>query len=108
MGATFGAAWTPCVGPLLGVALVAATRSGGAVTGGILLGAYAAGLGVPFVLAAIGLDAFPSLAVSVLRRGRRPGAALQRVGGAVLVLLGGLLVTGRYSALVSLLARWRR
>ena len=107
MGVTFGAAWTPCVGPLLGAALVTASRSGGPWRGGVLLAAYAAGLGAPFVAAALGLDAFPGLARSVLRAGRRPGATLQRVGGVVLVVLGVLVVSGRYSGLVSALARLR-
>jgi cytochrome c-type biogenesis protein len=107
MGVTFGAAWTPCVGPLLGAALVAATRAGSAGSGGVLLAAYAAGLGVPFVLAALGVDAFPAVARTVLRAGRRPGVALQQLGGVSLVVLGALVVTGRYGTVVSVLARWR-
>ena len=107
MGVTFGAAWTPCVGPLLGAALVTASRSGGPWRGGVLLAAYAAGLGAPFVAAALGLDAFPARARSVLRVGRRPGVLAQRVGGVVLVALGLLVVSGRYSGLVSALARLR-
>jgi cytochrome c-type biogenesis protein len=108
VGLTFGAAWTPCVGPLLGAALVAAARTVSAWRGATLLAAYGAGLGVPFVAAALALDAFPERSRAVLRAFRRPGAALQRAAGAVLVALGLLVVSGRYGVLVSALASARR
>src|ERR1700710_2607801 len=51
VGIAFGAAWSPCVGPLLGAALVVAARSGQPVRGGLLLLSYALGIGVPFLIA---------------------------------------------------------
>ena len=102
LGVAFGAAWSPCVGPLLGAALVVAAHGGQPVRGGLLLLAYAAGIGVPFLLASLGLAASPGIAERV----RRIGPTLERVGGALLVALGVLLVTGAYAHLTSYLARF--
>jgi len=102
MGVAFGAAWSPCVGPLLGAALVVAARSGQPVRGGLLLLAYAAGIGVPFVVAALGLASSPGLARGL----RRVGPVIERVAGGLLVVLGVLLATGAYRTLSSYLARF--
>jgi cytochrome c-type biogenesis protein len=98
LGVAFGAAWTPCVGPLLGAALLLATQAGGALAGAGLLAAYAAGIGVPFVVAALALDSRPGLLVRL----RAAGPVLGRVNAVLLVLLGALLVTDRASLLGSL------
>lgn len=103
LGITFGAAWTPCVGPLLGAALIAATRTGSPLRGAILLAAYGAGLGLPFIAAALGLLTVPA----VRNATRRWSSVMNRVGGVALIALGVLVVSGRYSALVSALARLR-
>ena len=103
LGITFGAAWTPCVGPLLGAALIAATRAGSPLRGAILLAAYGAGLGLPFIAAALGLLTVPA----VRNATRRWSSVMNRVGGVALIALGVLVVSGRYSALVSALARLR-
>ncbi len=102
IGVAFGAAWTPCVGPLLGAALVAAADTGDPLRGAVLLGAYAAGIGVPFLLVSLGLVAAPGAG----RRLARIGARVERVAGAVLVVLGVLLATGLYRHLASYLARF--
>jgi cytochrome c-type biogenesis protein len=68
----------------------------------LLLVAYAFGIGVPFLLAALGLASFPSLA----GRLRRAGLIIERVAGVLLVVLGILLVTGAYGHLTSYLARF--
>ncbi len=102
IGVAFGAAWTPCVGPLLGAALTIAAASGQAFRGALLLVAYALGIGVPFLLASLGLA---SSAVA-RKRLQRIGPLLQRVGGAVLVVLGLLLVSGTYGRMTSYLARF--
>ena len=102
LGVAFGAAWTPCVGPLLGAALVGAATSSDPVRGGVLLGAYALGIGVPFLLASLGLassEAFHHF----LKRISNP---LQRVAGVLLLVLGVLLFTGLYDHLTSYLARF--
>ncbi|MGH9010769.1 MAG: cytochrome c biogenesis CcdA family protein, partial [Acidimicrobiia bacterium] len=54
VGVAFGAAWSPCVGPLLGAALTVAANTGDAGRGAVLLFAYALGIGVPFLVASLG------------------------------------------------------
>lgn len=102
VGVVFGAAWTPCVGPLLGAALTIAAGSGQAFRGALLLVAYALGIGVPFMLASLGLAS----SAAARDRLRRIGPVIQRVGGGLLLALGVLLVTGAYHHLTSYLARF--
>jgi cytochrome c-type biogenesis protein len=102
VGVAFGAGWSPCVGPLLAAALTIAARSGEVARGTLLLSAYAAGIGVPFLLAALGLASSPGLAARL----RRAGPVLERVAGALLVVLGVLLATNWYTHLTSYLARF--
>jgi cytochrome c-type biogenesis protein len=102
VGVAFGAGWSPCVGPLLAAALTIAARSGGVGRGTILLCAYSLGIGVPFLVAALGLASSPGLA----ERLRRIGPNLERVSGVFLIVLGLLLVTNTYIHLTSYLARF--
>jgi len=99
LGVAFGAAWSPCVGPLLGAALTVAARSGQAGRGALLLLAYAAGIGIPFMLAALGFAAAPGVSTRL----QRAGARLERVAGVLLVVLGVLLATGLYAHVASYL-----
>jgi len=101
VGVAFGAAWTPCVGPLLGAALVVAAHSRRPVQGGLLLVSYGLGIGVPFVLASLGLASSDSLSGWL----RRAGPKLERLAGVIMVLLGLLLVSGAYKTLTSYLAQ---
>ncbi|MGI8663452.1 MAG: cytochrome c biogenesis CcdA family protein [Acidimicrobiales bacterium] len=102
LGIGFGAAWSPCVGPLLGAAITVAATRGDPWGGGVLLLAYALGIGVPFLAASLGLAASPGLA----GRLRRIAPKVERVGGVLLVALGILLATGLYGHLTSYLARF--
>lgn len=100
-GIAFGAAWTPCVGPLLGSALVAAGSAGGSASGAVLLAAYSLGIGLPFVVAALGYAAWPAA-----QRRIQPLAARLRVGaGALLVVLGLAVAAGLTDRLFSPAAR---
>jgi cytochrome c-type biogenesis protein len=102
LGIAFGAAWSPCVGPLLGAALLVAARSAEPARGALLLASYAAGIGVPFLLASLGLASSPGLS----ERLRRIGPGLERVAGGLLIVLGVLLATGTYAHFTSYLARF--
>jgi cytochrome c-type biogenesis protein len=102
VGVAFGAGWSPCVGPLLAAALTIAARSQAVGRGTILLCAYALGIGVPFLVTALGIASSPRLA----DRLRRMGPGLERVAGVSLVALGVLLATNTYIHLTSYLARF--
>jgi cytochrome c-type biogenesis protein len=100
LGAVFGLGWVPCIGPTLaGVVAVAAGTGGGSLRGVVLTVAYCAGLGLPFVVIAVGA----SRAVSALGWLRRHTRAIQVVGGALLVTVGALLVSGAWNTLVAAL-----
>jgi cytochrome c-type biogenesis protein len=100
MGMAFAAGWTPCVGPILGTILALAASSGGVVHGAALLLAYSLGLGVPFIATAL---LFGQLK-GVLRWLNRHALIVNRVAGAILMVVGILIVTGRFTALAGWLA----
>jgi cytochrome c-type biogenesis protein len=98
LGAVFGLGWVPCVGPTLaGVVAVAAGTGGGSLRGVVLTLAYCAGLGLPFVVIALGA----SRAVRALGWLRRHTRAIQVGGGVLLVAVGLLLVTGLWGGLLA-------
>lgn len=66
-GVAFALGWTPCIGPVLTSVLAVAATTGQAVRGGALLGAYSAGLAVPFLVTALALDRV-SGALGVVKR----------------------------------------
>ncbi len=100
-GVVFGAGWTPCIGPVLATILLLAGLEGSVLRGSMLLGTYAVGLGVPFLLAALGVEKF----LKTSRWMRRWSAPLQRLAGTFLVVVGLLLVTGRFQMLTASLAQ---
>ena len=97
LGLVFSFAWTPCVGPVLASVLALSSQTGGALAGGVLLLAYAAGLGVPFIAIALASD-------MLLSRLRNLGPWLPRIkiaGGVALVALGLVMVFSQVKTLVS-------
>ena len=66
-GAAFAIAWTPCIGPTLGAILSAASLSGSAARGALLLAVYSAGLAIPFILTALAFSRMTT-AFAVVKR----------------------------------------
>jgi cytochrome c-type biogenesis protein len=99
LGAVFALGWTPCLGPTLsGVITVAAATEGANVARGIVLTvAYCMGLGIPFVLLALG----SARAVAGLGWLRQHSRGIQIFGGALLIVVGAALVTGVWNDFIS-------
>ena len=99
LGAVFGLGWTPCLGPTLtGVIAVASATDGASVARGVaLVIAYCLGLGIPFVLLALG----SGWAVSAFGWLRRHSRAIQVFGGILLVAVGVALLTGLWNDFIS-------
>jgi len=95
LGLAFAFGWTPCIGPQLGAILSIAAQGGSVGRGVALLAVYAAGLGIPFLLAAL----FISRAMGVMNRIKRHMGLIEKAMGALLVIVGLLLLTNAFSAL---------
>jgi cytochrome c-type biogenesis protein len=92
LGAAFGLAWGPCLTPTLSVVYSMSYTEGSAGRGAFLMSCYCAGLGVPFLLMAVGFGWITG-ALGFVRRHR---LAISRLGGGLLVIMGVLLLTGAW------------
>jgi cytochrome c-type biogenesis protein len=99
VGITFGAAWIPCVGPILGAILTLAATSSEIGTGIFYLATYAAGLAVPFFLSAVAVNSF----LEFSQKFRRYVQAVHVAAGVLLVVVGILLITD-YMTLLNIYA----
>jgi cytochrome c-type biogenesis protein len=99
VGIAFGAGWTPCIGPILGSILTVTMSSADFSTGMLHLSAYSLGLAIPFLLAAAALQHF----LDFFTRFRTKMMLVQRVSGALMVIIGILLVTNYFTILATYL-----
>ena len=95
VGLAFAFGWTPCIGPILGAILLYASQQETVSEGVLLLAAYSAGLGIPFVLSGLAINGF----FAAFGRIRRHMKVVEYVSGALLVGVGLLLVTDRLAVL---------
>jgi cytochrome c-type biogenesis protein len=97
LGLALGIGWAPCIGPTLGAILAMSWNFGDPVRAGLLGLAYSLGLGIPFVLITLGFG-WATRSVGFLRRHIR---TVNIIGGVLLVILGVLMVTGVWTALMA-------
>lgn len=93
LGLAFAFGWTPCIGPQLGAILTLAASEASVTRGTFLLGVYALGLGIPFLLAAM----FMSRAMGVMNRLKRHMHTIEKVMGALLVFVGAAMLFGLFT-----------
>jgi cytochrome c-type biogenesis protein len=95
VGVAFAFGWTPCIGPILGGIMTIAASKKTVGEGVLLLSVYSAGLGIPFLLTSLAVDKFFVASARI----RRHYKAIELVAGLLLVVLGVLIFTNRFSIL---------
>jgi len=102
VGMAFGAGWTPCIGPILGAILTYGFSQDTMWAGVGLLTVYSLGLAVPFLAASLALDWF----LQTFQRFRHLIPVVEKASGVLLILLGILLVSGKFTVMSGWLTRF--
>jgi cytochrome c-type biogenesis protein len=102
IGMAFGAGWTPCIGPILTGILFLASQNEQTVKGICYLAVYSLGLGLPFMGAAVFLQAF----LKQLGKLKRLLPVIHRISGIFLIVLGFLIMLGRFQMLTSIIQQY--
>jgi cytochrome c-type biogenesis protein len=97
VGIAFGAGWTPCLGPILGSILLYTGTQADLGRGMLLLFAYSLGLAVPFLISAIAIERFTVF----FQKMRTQMMWISRISGAVMIVIGVMLVTNYFTVLAS-------
>jgi cytochrome c-type biogenesis protein len=102
VGATFGAGWTPCIGPILSTILIIAGSSGNTFRGAALLAVFSLGLGLPFILTGL----FFTQSGKVMNHLKKRLLLIKKMGGVFMVLIGVLIFRGDLLVFNGTLFRW--
>ena len=93
LGLAFAFGWTPCIGPVLGAILALAAQESSVTRGVAMMAFYAAGLGIPFLLAAVFIQRFMAFS----QKFKKHMARIEQAMGGLLVVVGVLLITGGFA-----------
>jgi cytochrome c-type biogenesis protein len=100
MGFVISFAWSPCIGPVLSSVLIMAATSGSGLSGFTLIGVYTLGYSIPFILVGF----FTTTLLSFLKKHRNVLRYSVKVGGALLVVMGILMFTGKMNSITNYLS----
>nr|WP_255550125.1 cytochrome c biogenesis CcdA family protein [Corynebacterium sp. TAE3-ERU2] len=104
LGGVFALGWTPCLGPTLAaiISVAVGTQGTTAARGVALIIAYCLGLGLPFLLVALG----SARAMNSVDWMKRHSRTIQKIGGALLIVVGVCLVTGLWDSFINVIRQW--
>ncbi len=102
VGMAFAFGWTPCIGPILAAILAIASQQDTVLKGIILLGVYSIGLGVPFLIAGLSITIF----YNVFNKLKQHLHKIEIIGGALLVIVGVLIMTNSLTIISGYLSKW--
>jgi cytochrome c-type biogenesis protein len=102
VGLAFAFGWTPCIGPILGSILALAAQEGTVTHGASLLAVYSLGLGVPFLATSLAVDRF----FGAFKRVRKYYRMIEILAGLLMIIIGVLLVTDRFSVIARALQKY--